>query len=263
MELDRRAQRHTADTPPIMKSTRYKCQVSNQNPRQKQHTGRGGQRRKGYAPKKSLGDLTFFTSAILTEGKPKGGRKLSGGGRTSWKRKSLACERLSTFSDSAGISTPSPTDKAARQKFAGPITFRPSLRAMLAASRQPASPIIARRTASTLLRQALSSHTTSHLFQSRHPWRTLCKLRSSRNTTPSHYIAHWRTVPDYDNILRYNMRMMQPRTQENPSMTDQRNQRHKPRVTANSLVKSCRRRYRAVMYKAKAAECFGNCRAGM
>lgn len=57
--------------------------------------------------------------------------------------------------------------------------------------------------------------------------------------------------------------MMQPRTQEIPSMTGQRNQRHKPHVTANSLVKSCRRRYRAVMCKAKAAECFGNCRAGM
>lgn len=167
-----------------MKSTVYKCQVSNQTPRRKQHTTRKRHRTNAYAPKKSLGVLTFFTSAILTEGKPKGGRKLSGGGRTSWKRKSVACERLSTFSDSAGISTPSPTDKAARQKFAGPITFRPSLRAMFAASRRPA--IIARRTASTLLPQALSSHTTSHPFQSRHPWQTHCVFPQKHNTLALH-----------------------------------------------------------------------------
>ena len=125
--------------------------------------------------KEVFGSLDLLHVGHFDGEKPKGGRELSGGGRTSWKRKSVACERLSTFSDSAGISTPSPTDKAARQKFAGPITFRPSLRAMLAASRRPA--IIARRTASTLLRQALSSHTTSHLFQSRHPWRTHCIFR--------------------------------------------------------------------------------------
>lgn len=116
--------RHTADTPPIMKSTAHRCQVSTQiRPTRAPHdtTARAGS---ADAPKNSLGVLPFLTSAILTGGiNRKEGRRLSGGGGRRCERKSVACGRLSTFSGSAGnFGLRVRPTRPARVSFCWPIT---------------------------------------------------------------------------------------------------------------------------------------------